>query len=343
MSFFSVITCLYNAERYLEKGLNCLLTQKFRDYEIILIDDGSTDFTPVFCDKMVNLYDNIKVIHQVNMGPGEARNRGIKLSSGKYICFFDIDDTVDENWLDKIYNNLILSYPEVLIYSYREINLRYGTQSEFHFNNLELISNYQIGQSFTEHLSGLKFNNGFVWNKVYDRKFISDNNILFPSSIIQQDELFNHNVYRNAHHIVLIDEILYDYYVYYNGNIRSRMVPQRFEIFKEVKASFLNLVEFWRISDRRMLEYIDKRFLLNTFFNIGMGMREKQLSDYLLKTVNDVEVSMSLKQIKNTKKKGFTFSCLCWFYENKNLFMIKLTYKILNLISKLTYIRQHFR
>lgn len=100
--YFSGIVCIFNGEKYFNRGVNCLLNQSFKDYEIILIDDGSTDLTLSLCNELAAGNKNVKAIPQENRGLGEARNTGIDPAKGNYLCFFDIDVEVDKDWLQEV-------------------------------------------------------------------------------------------------------------------------------------------------------------------------------------------------------------------------------------------------
>lgn len=93
--FLSIIIPVYNVEAYLENCLFSILNQNFKEYEILLIDDGSTDNSGKICDNYANKYKNIVVVHQPNLGVSSARNKGLSLAKGKYLHFIDSDGTID--------------------------------------------------------------------------------------------------------------------------------------------------------------------------------------------------------------------------------------------------------
>ena len=120
----SVIVPVYNTEAYLEKCVNSLLDQDLpkEDYEIILIDDGSTDSSGSLCDVFVSAHDNIRVIHQPNRGLSAARNTGIALAKGKYIQFVDSDDYLNPNVLHGIVLALESKNLDILRINYQNVN-----------------------------------------------------------------------------------------------------------------------------------------------------------------------------------------------------------------------------
>ena len=93
-TLFSIIISAYNVDQYLERCLNSFINQTFSDYEIVIVDDGSTDITALISEKYAALYDNISCIHKENGGLSSARNRGIEAAKGEYIHLCDADDWV---------------------------------------------------------------------------------------------------------------------------------------------------------------------------------------------------------------------------------------------------------
>lgn len=116
--YFSVILPIFNVENYLERCIESVLSQNFTDYEVILVDDGSTDNSSRICDEYAGKYGFIKVIHKVNNGLSSARNAGLDMSSGKYILWFDSDDWVEKNTLSLIRNSIGKKEPDVVKFNY---------------------------------------------------------------------------------------------------------------------------------------------------------------------------------------------------------------------------------
>ena len=100
----SVVVPIYNVELYIERCINSLLAQTYKKLEIILVDDGSTDSSPKFCDRYCEMYDNVKVVHKENGGLSSARNAGIEQMSGKYVLFIDSDDFIDQDMISRLYS-----------------------------------------------------------------------------------------------------------------------------------------------------------------------------------------------------------------------------------------------
>ena len=99
---FSVIVPIYKIEKYLSRCIDSVLAQTFGDYELILVDDGSPDNSPKLCDKWAEKDKRVKVIHKPNGGVSSARNEGLKVAKGEYICFCDSDDEVLPNYCEDL-------------------------------------------------------------------------------------------------------------------------------------------------------------------------------------------------------------------------------------------------
>lgn len=107
MSVISIIVPVYNVEKYLDKCVRSILAQTFKDFELILVDDGSTDNSGKMCDEYLKSDKRIKVIHKENGGLSSARNAGIKISAGELIGFIDSDDYIDSDMYELLYNNMM--------------------------------------------------------------------------------------------------------------------------------------------------------------------------------------------------------------------------------------------
>ena len=117
----SILTPCYNTEKYLDEAVKSVLSQTETDYEILLIDDGSTDNSGVNCDKWALIDNRIKVYHQKNMGQMAARECGLNNAIGKYTIFLDSDDLIDCDALKAIDEEFINSKADCVIYGYRKL------------------------------------------------------------------------------------------------------------------------------------------------------------------------------------------------------------------------------
>ena len=114
----SVLVLVYNVEKTLDRCIQSILNQTFKDFEIILVDDGSTDGSGKLCDDYAKEYDNIRVIHKENEGLGPTRNAGIKAAKGEFVYHCDSDDWLKEELLEKVYNAITQTNSDVAVFGY---------------------------------------------------------------------------------------------------------------------------------------------------------------------------------------------------------------------------------
>lgn len=176
--FFSIIVPVYNVEKYLRKCLDSLLCQEYKDYEVIIVDDGSEDGSGYIADEYVLRYPTrLKVIHQNNKGLGGARNTGIDASTGEYLVFIDSDDYVADNFLAKANHTLIEHDIDILVFNYCEVSERGKvTSPAFDWRaEYEEVDTKSILEQHT------------TWNKIYKRWLFLDTGIRFPEHLLYED------------------------------------------------------------------------------------------------------------------------------------------------------------
>ena len=117
----SIVLPIYNVENYIEKCMESVLNQTYKNIEIILVDDGSPDNCPIICDQYVKEDNRVKVVHKENGGLSDARNAGIKVANGDYITFIDSDDYVDKDYVEFLYNTIEETDADIAIGGHRVI------------------------------------------------------------------------------------------------------------------------------------------------------------------------------------------------------------------------------
>ena len=188
----SIIIGLFNVSKYLEeKRLSCILQQTWSDLEILLINDGSTDNTPHICQELAKEDARIRLINKPNGGLGSARNAGLDAATGEFVWFYDVDDDVELDLVEKNVRwmrafavdmtvfGMFFTYPDTC---YTETS---------HFKDRLFTSNEELKARFVKDLFLIPNGNGFVANKFYRRDFIERDHTRFGWQRIQQDELFN--------------------------------------------------------------------------------------------------------------------------------------------------------
>lgn len=211
MPILSIITPVYNAEQYLEHAIESILSQTFSDFELILVDDGSTDNSVILCDQYAKKDSRIKVIHQINQGQAVARNRALDIVKGEYIGFVDSDDYIHPQMY------------EVLIGNARKYNAKIsigGYRSVVDCNYIEKISNSDIkpkvwkGTDFLTHclLDEVDKKQWVLWDKVFHRSCFD--NVRMPEGRINED---NAIVYKLLYEADIVADCNAPFYYYFQN------------------------------------------------------------------------------------------------------------------------------
>lgn len=236
MSEISVIVPVYNSEDFLTESINSLLNQTFTDFEIICINDGSTDQSLRLLNNLKKRDNRIKIIDKENGGCGSARNVGIENAHGKYVYFFDPDDYIREDAFEKLYENAEnndsdMVFSQIAWYSEgKTINLnKPGINLDKHFKNVDF-------NNFTFTYKDIKryvLNSYFApWIKLYKTDFLKvENNFHFPENIAFDDVPFHVETIIKAKRISFVPEAFYQYRTS-NVNSVSNTSSNSVDIFK---------------------------------------------------------------------------------------------------------------
>ena len=122
LGLVSIVLPVYNVEKYLDRCIESVVGQTYSNLEIILVDDGSPDRCPQKCEEWAKRDKRIKVIHKANSGLGYARNTGIEYASGEYICFFDSDDYVAQDTIEKAYATAKTSNSDMVLFGHYDVD-----------------------------------------------------------------------------------------------------------------------------------------------------------------------------------------------------------------------------
>lgn len=232
----SVIIPVYNAERYCCDTISSVLNQTYKNFELILVDDGSTDNSLRIIKDFANNESRIKVVHTENYGVSHARNVGLSYATGEWIHFIDSDDYIEPNMMEEMYS-IISKHndADVVISGVKKI---FESESKYEiqrFNNMSLnnrkeIGNYLLSMNFTQRDMLLNY----LWNRWIKRSIISSNNILFDESLsLGEDFVFNCEVIKKSSCIMLLEDAYYNYYIRGDQSLISRF--HRDELDRRIK------------------------------------------------------------------------------------------------------------
>ena len=211
MHLLSIIVPVYNVEKYVSDCINSILNQTYRDFELILIDDGSTDSSGKICDEYSKKDSRIKVIHKNNMGCSAARNTGINFATGDLVAFADSDDLIDSDMYGILIENIDSTNSDVSACSFVEekYNLGMSKVVRKHQNKPDPIVfvGGEIYESITRKEKSIE---GYLWNKVWKRKVIGSH--LFREDIVMcEDSIFSWEVLKDAKRVCYCNLPMYHY------------------------------------------------------------------------------------------------------------------------------------
>ena len=205
----SIIIPVYKVEKYLDRCLESVVNQTYKNLEIILIDDSSPDNCPKMCDEWAEKDSRIKVLHIENKGVANARNIGLSIATGDYIGFVDSDDYIELNMYEVLLSNLVDTNSDISVCGY-QINEETDVDSNYHsvsqFDALKMIC---VGD----------YKYGVLWNKLYKRSVVDG--IIMPNFVCSEDLVYNYYAFKNAASIVECDSKLYHYCQNENSTVHS--------------------------------------------------------------------------------------------------------------------------
>lgn len=327
----SIICPAYNAEKTIQKLIDSIENQKFKNYELILLNDGSIDSTLKIMNKNKNAYSNIKVVNKKNTGVSDTRNIGLKIAKGEFIAFADSDDYYSENFFSEIVPLLKLRNFELLFF---DAYVMHDNQ----FSNDLISEKYKIGY-FNEENGVEKYLQGkychqignVPWNKIYVNNIIKNNNMMFNvNKKFGEDLLFNILYVSKIKKYKYVNKKLYYYNLNTNVNTthlyRKSNYNEDLIFFDEVKKICNNN----QINDSDQYLVL---FFLRRFPSLVLKEIDNPLYDDGKKSINNY---LNLNVIKKL------FSNIKFKYFDLRLFICYIFYK-LKLYIVYYYIKWHLR
>ena len=221
MEMVSIIIPVYNSAKYLPACLDSVLAQTFRNTEIILIEDGSSDNSPEICDTYSQKDPRIHVISGSHGGPGTARNTGINAATGKYIIFVDSDDVCEPELIEKLFANIPAEPDSMAICGIRLTDEAGNPTGEF-MENYRILSAHDY---VSDILSAWKASPlcGGVYSKLYRRELLQNNQVLFEEdTTYAEDFCFNLKYLQYVGKIIILPDLLYHYRFGRKGSLTEK-------------------------------------------------------------------------------------------------------------------------
>lgn len=325
MPKISIIVPVFNAAKYLGQCIQSIQSQTYSDFELLLIDDGSTDLSGEICDFFAGKDERIKVYHKDNSGVSATRNFGIDKALGEYIGFADADDQLEPDTLKLAMEKLTISACEVVVFGY-------GIYSETKTGTI---------CKSAEVVNDIPKLAGYVWNKLYSKNLIGK--VRFDESLkLFEDEEFNSRVLCSTDKISYVKSPLYKYY-YRNESASNNIFIQQFVPLMKLALDWrLRLISHLSLKGKSYFEDINVlnlNYIMAILSNIFSPYRNEGLSTIMKEAKQFIEEEKTQKLaflLKEVKVSNKNLIILC-MVRNKMLFGITCLYglKIIKMRSKL--------
>ena len=340
----TIVLPIYNVEKYLERSVNSIVNQSYKNLDIILIDDGSKDNCPSICDEWAKKDHRIRVVHKENAGLSMARNTGIDLAKGKYIFFLDSDDFVEHDLVECSVKTAVETGAQIIVYGYD----RFNKDGKPVMSSVpELPKTVMLGEEIREIVvpcvAGPMIKNrkkyhlaSSAWAAMYSVDVIRENQFYFVSEreIISEDVYSNLIYYQYIDCIAIIPRVFYHYCENNEQSLSRTYNPERFERNKHFYSNSLKLCGELGYSEQTK-KNLSNQMLSNIIVSIKQMVSSTKswrtrraivkqiLSDGITKKVlNDYDTDLDdgiLRKVFISCMKIESVSALCFFLWLKNL------------------------
>lgn len=323
----SIIMPVYNTGEYLHKCIQSILAQTLKEFELIIINDGSTDNSGEICDEYAKSDSRIKVIHKINEGVSVARNVGISVADGEYITFVDSDDWIEADMYSELYNYAKVYNADIVMC---DAITKYGDNRIDENDTITLIDDTKLllKSDFTSEI--LCEMAGAAWRCIYKNSLLTENNIAFPVGIpISEDRIFNIYAFGIAGSVYYIKKPYYNRFIRpgsavtgYRKNMIDCVINARSGIMKAID-------DVWNGNENFKLQY-EKQTVALTYASINNEFYKDSKSNIKEKYMNIKEICNNetvINSIKNTNSKDLRsrlilskkclFLCMIAFVVNK--------------------------
>lgn len=291
MDLVSVIIPVYNAEKYVRRCLFSILNQTYKNIEIILINDGSTDRSGDICQHYANKYEHIHVIHQDNLGPAAARNQGLKHATGTYIQFIDADDTIKPEMVTYLAHEMHRGN-DLIISGFTTQDRTFTPSAIGQFTKQAFIS--QIGKLYFEIILPS------LCNKMYRATLIKKAEIEFLQTCsFGEDLLFNLDYLETCQNMQVSPRALYEYRRNTNSLTNQYVADMFFnhKILHQKTKNFLITNDTYQAENKQYINIIFTNGIIHSLTNLfhkDSGLTYKQRKTLLIKIITDSTVHEQL-------------------------------------------------
>lgn len=333
----TIIIPIYNSKKYLKKTIETVLQQTYNNYELILIDDGSTDNSLEICKNYEKIDKRIKVFTQKNKGVATARNKGIENSQGEFICFMDSDDYIEKTMLDQYIKVSEIYKPDLIVSGYfSEVDLDEKiTYDKIYCPNKNYKNIEEIKQDFVllwdKHLL---YN---IWNKLYSARIIKEHQIKFPDSNWGEDIEFNRQYLLKINTLYNMQECFYHYIRGRKETITGKYIENLYDIRLKEDEEFREYFKEYGINEEDYREFCARRHIERTLgcienlFNKNCKLNLRKKRNEVKRILEDQKTRKYLKEMKPNSKK---MKILLIPYKMKSVAMAMIIGKILSICKE---------
>ncbi len=257
----SIIMPVYKVEDYVAKAIESIQAQSLKDFEFLIVDDGTPDRSGEICDQYAKNDSRISVIHKENGGAPSARNMAIDKARGKYLYFLDSDDWAEATMLEDMYNLAEASHAQLVIAGFY-IDTYYKRDKYMTTDYIPEDALYQTKEEFRKNAYKLFDKNMLYppWNKLFLREYIIDNKLYFPTTF-WDDFPFNLSVIKDIERVTVTSKQYYHFLRARSESETSKYVPQMYEKREEEHGWMLGLYRYWGVKDEASKEMIARRYI----------------------------------------------------------------------------------
>lgn len=268
----SIIVPVYNAERYIKRCMDSLYAQTLIDYEVILVDDGSTDSSLQICRNYARKDPRVKVIAKANGGAGSARNAGIEVANGEYIAFPDVDDWFEASMYEDLYRVASAGDYDVI---FSGVNYYKQTKSGMEYFRTENINaySYTTREDCRRHIMDFFPTTTIFdvpWNKLYRRRVIVDNDIRFADLRRCQDAMFNVDFFNSVDRVCSVEKAYYNYMLNTASDVQRKFPKSYIDICVAYYTHLIDVLKSWGVYSDKVRKHYDSSFVISIFATVCM-------------------------------------------------------------------------
>ena len=257
----SIIMPVYKVEEYVGKAIESIQAQTLKEWEFLIVDDGTPDRSGEICDEYAARDERIHVIHKENGGAPSARNMAIEIAKGEYMYFMDSDDWAEPTMLEDMYNLAKRDNAQLVVAGFY-IDTYYDKENYVTDNFLVEDAVYPNKEAFRKNAYKLFDKNLLYtpWNKLFESKYIMENNLRFPKTF-WDDIPFNVSIVRNVERVTVTSKQYYHFLRARSESETAAYRPGMYEKREEEHGWMINLYKEWHVGDSASTEMIARRYM----------------------------------------------------------------------------------